>query len=77
MCSIRGWVEDILDRDLVDQWREDDVEQAAERRRLSTAKAKLTRSQKAKEPLTPKADEGSDERFKLQGWSEFERESGL
>lgn len=71
-------VEDILDRDLVDTWREDDVLTAAENRRLAVLKARIRReeSRSVKTPLSP--DMGRDESGqKLRGWDEFEREGLL
>ncbi|PXA98726.1 hypothetical protein DMC47_07075 [Nostoc sp. 3335mG] len=62
-------VEDILDRDLVDTWREDDALTAAENRRRAVWKAKLTRAAKSGKPTS---GNGPD----LAGWEEFER-SGL
>lgn len=68
-------VEDLLDRDVVDAWREEDAERAAENRRKAAWKAKLTRSTQK----TAAAEKGTDPveddaRFKLRGWAEFERE---
>ena len=64
-------VEDILDRDLVDLWREADVETAAENRRRARWKARLTRAEKSKPvPADPS-------RPSLAGWEEFEREGLL
>lgn len=68
-------VEDLLDREVVDTWREEDAERAAENRRRAVWKAQLTRSQKksaAAEASTETLED--DERFKLRGWAEFERE---
>ncbi|QQR38546.1 hypothetical protein [Devosia rhizoryzae] len=71
-------VEDILNRDLVDVWREDDVLTAAENRRLAVLKARIRREEArlVKTPLSP--DAGRDEAgVKLRGWDEFEREGLL
>ncbi len=68
-------VEDLLDRDMVDTWREEDAERVAENRRKAAWKAKLTRSHKKAatgESDTEKVEDG--DRFKLRGWAEFERE---
>lgn len=68
-------VEDLLDRAVVDAWREEDAERAAENRRKAAWKAQLTRSNKkrsAGEATTETLED--DERFKLRGWAEFERE---
>ena len=68
------YVEDLLDRDVVDAWREEDVERRAENRRLATEKRALTRKA-AKAPAAPKPDESPEEaeRHLLKGWAEFER----
>jgi hypothetical protein len=65
-------VEDLLDRDVVDAWREDDAERAAENRRKAAWKAKLTRAKKGAETKTDLVED--DDRFALRGWAEFERE---
>ena len=67
-------VEDILDRDVVDAWREQDAETAAENRRRAAWKAKLTRS-KAKRLDTSVTREPAGAR--PQGWEEFERDGPL
>ena len=67
-------VEDILDRDLIDTWREEDAERAAENRRRAVWKAKLTRAQKTSNNTTASDTSEGDDRFKLKGWAEFERE---
>lgn len=68
-------VEDVLDRDLVTFWREEDAEAAAEKRRRAALKAKLTRSRKSKGKTrsTPEADPDDASRSKLLGWEEFDR----
>lgn len=68
-------VRDVLDRALVDTWREEDVERAAENRRRAVWKAKLTRH--GQSGTSPETAEGDEDRFKLKGWAEFERESLL
>lgn len=68
-------VEDLLDRDVVDTWREKDAERAAENRRKAAWKAKLTRSSKKTAAAEARTDPvEDDDRFKLRGWAEFERE---
>lgn len=67
-------VEDLLDRDVVDVWREEDAERAAENRRKAAWKAKLTRSTKAAATETKTDPVEDDDRFKLRGWAEFERD---
>ncbi|MDP9808087.1 hypothetical protein J2W42_000925 [Rhizobium tibeticum] len=69
-------VEDILDRDLVTVWREEDAEAAAENRRRAALKAKLTRSlRSSKRPSTEGSSDAS--RPKLSGWEEFGRDGLL
>ncbi|OEO28046.1 hypothetical protein VW23_006520 [Devosia insulae DS-56] len=76
-------VEDILDHGLIDTWREDDAVTAAENRRNAAWKAKLTRARKtAREPAPRKPDgepsaQVDEDRFKLRGWAEFERDTLL
>ncbi|MGO6679301.1 hypothetical protein [Rhizobium leguminosarum] len=72
-------VEDILDRDLVTVWREEDAEATAEKRRRAALKAKLTRSlkTKAKTPSKPDADPDDASRSKALGWEEFSRDGLL
>jgi hypothetical protein len=71
------FVEDVLDRDLVEQWREQDAATAAENRRRAAWKAKLTRSQKSgSRPETSPAS-NEDPRPGLIGWDEFERDGPL
>ncbi|MNH93299.1 hypothetical protein D3C73_458980 [compost metagenome] len=68
-------VVDILDRGAVDEWREDDIAAAAEKRRQSAMKAKLTRSLRKGKKKTLRKD-GSDP-SPLQGWDEFDAEGFL
>jgi hypothetical protein len=72
-------VEELLDKDLVEQWREEDAVTAAENRRRAAWKAKLTRSLKsaAKGVLTSDGAEDKESRPKLLGWEEFERDGPL
>ena len=72
-------VEDVLDRDLVSQWREDDVIQRAENRRLATAQRALMRKPKNVAPTEPKPDDSPEDalRHQLKGWAEFERDGFL
>jgi hypothetical protein len=66
-------VEDLLDRGIVDEWREEDIATRAENRRQAAYRAKLTRSLRkaAKAPKTPgtATDEAATE---LHGWDEFD-----
>ncbi|WJH42159.1 hypothetical protein N7E02_12065 [Aliirhizobium terrae] len=68
-------VKDILDQGAVDEWREDDVATAAEKRRQSAMKAKLTRSLRAgkKMPAQKKTSSASP----LRGWDDFDSEGFL
>ena len=72
-------VEEVLDQDLVSQWREDDAVTAAENRRRAAWKAKLTRSQKNADQNS--ADDNSRTKKgsgpQLLGWAEFERDGPL
>ncbi len=68
-------VVDILDRGAVDEWREDDIAAAAEKRRQSAMKAKLTRALRKGKKKTMRKD-GSDP-SPLRGWDEFDAEGFL
>jgi hypothetical protein len=73
------FVTEMLDRDMVENWREEDALATAERRRQAAWKAKLKREEK-KAPKTPvPADAGRDKESgqKLAGWDEFWREGLL
>ena len=74
-------VEDVLDRDLVTVWRENDAAQAAENRRRAAGKAALTRSRKGEPKAAPLASPaGRREKApapKLRGWDEFDRDELL
>ena len=63
-------VEDILDRDVIEAWREDDAVTAAENRRRAAWKAKLTRAKKQASTVTDKGEVSSPDQ--LIGWAEFE-----
>lgn len=66
-------VEDLLESDRIEQWREEDAETAAENRRRAAWKAKLKRAEKQNPPT-----ENSDEDMpNLVGWAEFAREGLL
>jgi|TARA_R110002126_G_scaffold203115_6_gene350568 hypothetical protein len=72
-------VEDVLDRDLIAVWREDDAETAAENRRRAAGKRALARVEKTRSKAAPVADDGPEDagRHKLKGWAEFERDGLL
>jgi hypothetical protein len=69
-------VEDLLDRGLVDEWREEDVIAASEKRQQAVWNRKLTRDlTKSKTASAPKETE--DDRTELRGWEEFGRDGLL
>ncbi len=71
-------VEDLLDRAVVDEWREEDIAARAENRRQAAYRAKITRSLKkaVKKPKT--AESLSDaEASDLPGWQEFDADGLL
>lgn len=68
-------VEDVLDRDLISTWREDDVIQKAENRRLARETAALKRKPKAARPLDTGTDDVAGQA--LRGWEEFARDGLL
>lgn len=71
-------VEDLLDRAVVDEWREEDIAARAENRRQAAYRAKITRSLKkaVKKPKT--AESQSDaEASDLPGWQEFDADGLL
>ncbi len=72
-------VEDILDRGIVEDWREEDAAAAAENRRRAALKAKLTRSLKSghKTPPPSSHEVDSDDQTGLPGWEEFFRDGLL
>lgn len=71
-------VEDILDRGLVDEWREDDIAAAAENRRRAAYKAKLTRSlSKKHSPKSSTSHAPASETEVLTGWEQFGRDGLL
>lgn len=71
-------LEDLLDRDRVTEWREDDAAVAAENRRRAAWKAKLTRAA-TKDAVTKPARESDrpETASKLAGWEEFVRNGPL
>ena len=68
-------VENLLDSDQIDAWREDDAETRRENRRRAVWTRKLARAQKAGKAAP--AEEGASERVQLVGWEEFERDGLL
>lgn len=67
-------IEDLLDRGAVDEWREEDAQAKAEKRRKAAYQAKLTRSlKKNSEKRSKKSESGpEDPASKLRGWEEFD-----
>ncbi|MBZ9768829.1 hypothetical protein LB526_18900 [Mesorhizobium sp. CA6] len=72
-------IEDLLDRDLVTVWREEDAATAAENRRRAAAKAALKRAQKrGRGPAgSTNSSRNEDPPSKLRGWEDFEGEGLL
>lgn len=67
-------VEDLLNRDQVENWREEDALTTAENRRRAAWKAKLKREEK-KKPAKPVED--GEEAPNLRGWADFMAEGLL
>lgn len=66
-------VEDLLDRGVVDEWREEDIEAKAEKRRKAAYQAKLTRSLKKTKKAAKKTEhDPGDTDPKPRGWEEFD-----
>jgi hypothetical protein len=72
-------VEDVLDRDLLSVWREDDANQKAEKRRQAAWNRALVRAEKSQpKPVSPAEDNPAEAgRHRLAGWEEFERDGLL
>ncbi|WP_127751837.1 hypothetical protein [Devosia sp. 1566] len=71
-------VEDILDRDMVVNWREEDAATRADNRRQAAWKAKVKRAQQSGTAAAPAQQISTDEaRPQLIGWEEFERDGPL
>lgn len=71
-------IEDILDRDVVDEWREEDAVAAAENRRRAEWKSKITRSLKnGTIAPSPTASTENADAQELPGWQAFERDGLL
>ena len=67
-------IEDVLDRDMVSLWREEDAIAAAENRRRAAGKAALTRGGKLGRSagVPSNVEKGDAARPKLKGWEEFD-----
>jgi hypothetical protein len=72
-------VEDVLDRDLVTVWREQDAGTAAENRRRAAGKAAMKHAQRSGRETAASADYGRDENShsSLRGWEDFEKDGFL
>lgn len=65
-------VEDLLDRGAVEEWRVEDAEAKAEKRRKAAYRAKLTRSRKADKRSKKVERRLDDTASTLSGWEEFD-----
>ncbi|MER8865781.1 hypothetical protein NKI19_18995 [Mesorhizobium sp. M0751] len=72
-------VEDVLDRDLVTVWREQDAATAAENRRRAAGRAAMKRAQRSGRGTAASAGYGPDENShsSLRGWEDFENDGLL
>ena len=70
-------IEDVLDRDLVTVWREEDAMTVADNRRRAAGKAALTRAKNSGRKAAPAGPPDELSRQKLQGWEEFESDGLL
>jgi hypothetical protein len=71
-------VEDLLDRNAVDTWREEDAEAKAESRRNAAYKAKLARSlEKGAKTKTVSDGKPDEPPPQLRGWDEFDMDGLL
>ena len=71
-------IEDLLDRDMVSIWREDDAVASAENRRRAAGKAALTRAgTRIKAESSRAASAAEDEASPLANWEEFDRDGFL
>ncbi|MBB6468591.1 hypothetical protein HNQ96_004475 [Aminobacter lissarensis] len=72
-------IEDILDRDMMSVWRENDAISAAENRRRAAGKAALTRAGKLARKKDPPASQGATDATspRLKGWEEFDMDGLL
>ena len=70
-------IEDVLDRDLVTVWREEDAMTAAENRRRAAGKAALNACHKSGRKAAPVDLRTRDDASRLHGWEEFESDGFL
>ncbi|MBP1849329.1 hypothetical protein J2Z17_000750 [Rhizobium halophytocola] len=66
-------VEDLLDRGAVDEWRVEDAEAKAEKRRNAAYQAKLTRlARKSSKPSKKRGNDVDEPASRLRGWEDFD-----
>jgi hypothetical protein len=67
-------IEDVLDRNLPDVWRQEDAQTAAENRRRAAGKAALARAEKKqkKSLLGSRVSKGGASDKRIEGWEEFD-----
>lgn len=65
-------VEDLLDRGVIEEWREEDIIAKAEIRRQAAYRAKLTRSLKKGAKKGRSKQEDAEKTPELRGWEEFD-----
>jgi hypothetical protein len=70
-------IEDVLDRDLVTVWREEDAMTVADNRRRAAGKAALTRAKNSGRKAAPADPRDELSRQKPHGWEEFESDGLL
>ncbi|TPI82032.1 hypothetical protein [Mesorhizobium sp. B2-8-9] len=70
-------IEDVLDRDLVSVWREEDAATRAENRRRAAGKAALKRAQRKGRDAEDHPDESSCEASRPRGWEDFDMDGLL
>ncbi len=70
-------IEDVLERDLVTVWREEDAATAAENRRRAAGRAALKRARKSGRVAPDSRNSGTSSNAKLRGWEEFDSDGLL
>lgn len=66
-------IEDVLDRNMPEVWREEDAQAKAENRRRAAGKAALTRAGKSpKNVASTRRSNASSQETKLEGWEDFD-----
>ena len=71
------YIEDVLDRDLVTVWREEDIATRAENRRRAAGKAAVKRARTAQGTETSIGGQDQKSQSKLSGWEEFDSDGLL